>query len=198
MRKILIATYNKGKYAEFQAFFKSHGIETVAAYECDVPDTEEGETSFADNARKKAENGWAHTGLPTLADDSGLEIPDLNNYPGVLTARVTKQLGGYPQAVQNYCERVGRDSFPARYVAELCLVVDNKKSFATRAQVEGSLIRTARGTRDFGYDRWFIPKGYTCSCAELSLAEKEAISHRGKALRQLMECLQNDELRAVS
>lgn len=198
MHKILIATYNKGKYTEFQSFFAQHGIETVAAYEMNVPDVEEGETSFAENAKLKAENGWRCTGLPTLADDSGLEIPELNNYPGVLTARITKDLGGYPQAVAHYCSKLNKASFAAKYVAELCLYGGEDNIITSRATVEGMLQAHAKGERDFGYDQWFVPKGYTQTCAEISLAEKEKISHRGKALRQLMEQINRDELRAVS
>jgi XTP/dITP diphosphohydrolase len=199
MQKIVIATYNKGKYAEFQAFFAAHGFETVAAYELELPDVEEGDVSFADNARLKAEAAMRLTGLPALGDDSGLEIPELNNFPGVVTARFTKECGGYPAAVRHYLDTLNKKSCTARYVAELCLAQPSQPNIFVRAAVEGKLTADRRGEREFGYDQWFVPEGFTQSCAELSLAEKEKISHRGKALRLLMEKLKpDDRLRAVS
>lgn len=199
MQKIVIATYNKGKYAEFQAFFSAHGFETIAAYELELPDVEEGDVSFADNARLKAEAAMRLTGLPALGDDSGLEIPELNNFPGVVTARFTKECGGYPAAVNHYLDKLQKNSCAARYVAELCLAQPSQSNIQVRATVEGKLIHDRRGERDFGYDPWFVPEGHKQTCAELTLEEKEKISHRGKALRLLMEKMKpHDRLRAVS
>ena len=199
MHKILIATHNKGKYPEFETFFKAHGFKTVAAYEAKLSDVEEGDTSFAENARLKAAHGLKQKQLMTLGDDSGLEIPALDDFPGVITARFTKEQGGYQQAVNYYLDKLKADECRARYVAELCLAVADQEYITTRATVEGKLIRNPRGKEGFGYDQWFVPAGFTQTCAELTMAQKQEISHRGKALSQLIEQMQKHEsLRPLS
>jgi non-canonical purine NTP pyrophosphatase (RdgB/HAM1 family) len=198
MHKILIATHNKNKYIEFKAFFAEQWLETTAAFEQGVSDVIEGDISFAENARLKADHGLRLSGLPTLGEDSGLEIPALNNFPGVITKRFTDECGGYQSAVSHYLDKLGVETCDARYVAELCLSLPDQQYITTRATLEGSLIRTPRGEGIFGYDPWFVPKGFKKTCAELTVAQKQEISHRGKALRQLMEQMQkHDFFRAI-
>jgi XTP/dITP diphosphohydrolase len=199
MHKILSATYNKSKYAEFAHFFTAHGFETAASYQLEIPDVEEGVTSFAENAKLKAMNAMQYSHLPSLGDDSGLEIPELDNFPGVVTARFTKDQGGYPQAVEYYCNKLSKDRFAARYVAELCLALPNGDFITTRETLDGELIRHPRGDQSFGYDAWFVPEGLNQTCGEISRAEKEVISHRGKAVKSLLKKMEEyAPLRLVS
>lgn len=187
MQKIIIATYNKSKYAEFAHFFNAHGFETEASYQLEIPDIDEGVTSFAENAKLKAMNATQFSRLPSLGDDSGLEIPELDFFPGVITARFTKDQGGYPQAVAYFCDKLGKEHFKARYVAELCLALPNGDFITSRETLDGELIRAPRGDQSFGFDAWFVPEGLHQTCGEITRAEKEALSHRGKALKSLMK-----------
>lgn len=203
MQKILITTYNESKFAEFSAFFAEKAIDVVASYQMGIPDVEEGEISFAANAKLKADNGVLHSGLPSLADDSGIEIIDLDNFPGVITARYTKQVGGYAQATASFFAKLPQaTTLKARYVAELCLALPDGTYITARDTIEGHLKQTPSGDQLFGFDPWFVPTGETRSFAEMSKAEKAAISHRGKALRQLLQKIEQHEsasfLRAVS
>ncbi len=190
MQKILICTYNKNKYPEFQRFFKEHGYDTTAAFELGLGDVVEGDTSFHDNARLKAVHGYQQTKLASLGDDSGLEVPDLNFFPGVITARFAKEIGGYPQAIEHFYASLKTDQpIAAQYKAVLCLALSDEIILETEAIVKGHLIRHPRGERVFGFDQWFVPEGYTETFSQMSLAEKEALSHRGKALVNMAELM---------
>ena len=191
--QVLLASRNAKKLAELRRILAPAlpgvevlGLDDVDAYD-EVP---ESGATFVDNARIKAREGFEHTGLPTVADDSGLAVDELNGMPGVLSARwagghdddanlrlVLAQLGDVPD------ERLG--------AAFKCAVVylDAAGEVVTEGRMLGRLVREPRGDNGFGYDPIFVPDGHSRTSAELQVAEKDAISHRGRALRDLAEQL---------
>jgi XTP/dITP diphosphohydrolase len=194
--RILLASRNAKKLAELRRILAPAlpGVEVVGLD--DVPpydEVPESGATFVDNARIKAREGYARTGLPTVADDSGLAVDALNGMPGVLSARwagghgpgadeanlrlVLAQVGDVPD------ERLG--------AAFLCAVVyvDDAGEIVTEGRMPGRLVREPRGTNGFGYDPIFVADGHTRTSAELSVADKDAISHRGQALRALADQL---------
>jgi XTP/dITP diphosphohydrolase len=194
--KVLLATRNRKKLDELQRILSSSpellkvqlvGLDDVPSY-VEVPETG---LTFAENALLKAREGVKHTGLPTVADDSGLAVDALNGMPGVLSARwagghgddqanlnlVLAQIGDVPDAARG-----------AQFVCAAALVVpgpNGNKEHLVSGSMPGRLLRAPRGEGGFGYDPIFVAEGHTRSNAELTPAEKDAISHRGKAFRAL-------------
>jgi XTP/dITP diphosphohydrolase len=190
MTSLLLASRNRKKLAELRRILAPAlpnvsvlGLDDVEAYD-EVP---ESGATFADNALLKAREGFARTGLVTVADDSGLCVDALNGMPGVLSARwagrhgddeanlrlVLAQLADTPE------ERLG-----AAFVCALALVGPDDE-VVLPGRMPGRLIREPRGGNGFGYDPIFVPTGSTITSAELSDEHKDAISHRGQALRAL-------------
>jgi XTP/dITP diphosphohydrolase len=189
--KLLLASRNRKKLAELRRILEPAvpgvsvlGLEDVAGYD-EVPEIG---ATFAENALIKAREGYARTGLATVADDSGLTVDALNGMPGVLSARwsgrhgddeanlrlVLGQLADTPDA------RLG-----AAFVCAVALVSEHAE-VVVDGHMPGRLVREPRGSNGFGYDPIFVPAGYELTSAELPSAEKDAISHRGKALRALV------------
>jgi XTP/dITP diphosphohydrolase len=192
MSRILLASRNAKKLAEMQRIlaptFEVVGLDDVPAYE-EVP---ESGATFADNALIKAREGFVHTQMPTVADDSGLTVDALNGMPGVLSARwagahgddeanlrlVLAQLADTPD------ERLG-----ATFICAVAFV-DGAREIVVDGRMPGHLTREPRGSNGFGYDPIFVPDGYDVTSAELPSDEKDSISHRGQALRALAHRLQ--------
>jgi XTP/dITP diphosphohydrolase len=188
---LVLATANPGKLAELERILAGGqvGVELVGLGEfAGAPDVAETEATFAGNALLKARAIAAFTGLPSVADDSGLCCDALNGMPGVLSARwsgrhgddaanldlVLGQLGDVPD------ERRG-----AQFVCAAALALPSGREHVTEGLVSGQLLREPRGTGGFGYDPIFVPDGDHRTTAEMSGAEKDAISHRGQAFRAL-------------
>ncbi len=160
------------------------GLDDVPAYD-EIP---ESGATFADNALIKAREGFAHTGLPTVADDSGLSVDALNGMPGVLSARWSGRHGDdranlelvLAQLSDTPDERLG-----AAFVCAVALVSARGETVVD-GRMPGRLVRAPRGDNGFGYDPIFVPDGYEVTSAELPSAEKDAISHRGQALRAIV------------
>jgi XTP/dITP diphosphohydrolase len=190
--KVLLASHNAKKLAELRRIAGDLGIEVVGLD--DVPrydePIEDGET-FTDNALLKARAGYAASGLPTIADDSGIEVDVLNRMPGVRSARWAG-----PQkddAANNALLLAQIDDVPAerrtgRFVAVIALVAPDGEH-VVRGEMPGRIISEERGTNGFGYDPLFVPDGQTRTSAEMTSDEKDAISHRGRAMRGLMPVL---------
>ena len=191
MTKLLLASRNPKKLAEMRRIVAPAvphltvlGLDDVDPYE-EVPETG---ATFADNALIKAREGFAHTGLPTVADDSGLAVDALNGMPGVLSARWSGRHGDdeanlllvLGQLADTPDERLG-----AAFVCAVALVSD-RGEVVVDGRMPGRLVRASRGANGFGYDPIFVPAGYEVTSAELPSAEKDAISHRGQALRALV------------
>ena len=193
MTRLLLATRNAKKLGELRRILVAEGVEGLEVVGlADVEQFDEApETAptFEGNALAKARDAAAATGLPSIADDSGIAVDALNGMPGVLSARwagghgddranldlVLAQLSDTPD------ERLG-----AGFVCAAALVVPDGEETVVRGEWRGKLAREPRGTNGFGYDPIFVPEGESRSSAELDPAEKDAVSHRGRALRALL------------
>jgi XTP/dITP diphosphohydrolase len=196
MTRIVLATRNAGKITELRRILD--GIEVVGLEEFpDAPDVPETESSFAGNALLKARAIAAHTGLPAVADDSGLCVDALNGMPGVLSARWSGRLGSATgdkdranlELVLDQIADVPPGLRGAHFACAAALVLPDGTERVVEGRMPGHLIDAPRGTGGFGYDPIFVPDGETRTSAELSPDEKDAISHRGKAFRALAEIL---------
>lgn len=190
-----MASRNRKKLAELRRVLDAAGItglelvslDDVAPYE-EAPETG---ATFEENAVAKARDGFAATGLATLADDSGLEVAALNGMPGVLSARWA---GSHGEDVANYTLLLAqlRDVPDARRGAAFvsaCALVSGSGETVVRGEWPGLIAREPLGDNGFGYDPVFIPQGETRSAAQLSADEKDAVSHRGRALGLLVPAL---------
>ncbi|GAA0958273.1 RdgB/HAM1 family non-canonical purine NTP pyrophosphatase [Kribbella koreensis] len=191
MTKVLLASNNKKKLAELQRILAPivPGIEVLGLG--DVPAYEEPaetEPTFEGNALLKARAALAATGLPSIADDSGICVDALNGMPGVLSARWSgpaKDNHANNILLLGQLEDVPDERRGASFVAAVAFVREGAEDVVVRGEMPGSVIRELRGTGGFGYDVLFAAEGYDRTTAELSIEEKDAISHRGKALREL-------------
>ena len=197
--QILLASRNAKKLAELQRVVDAAGIVGLEVIGLDaVPEyPEEPETgaTFEENALIKARAGARATGLPCLADDSGLAVDALNGMPGVLSARWSGRHGDDPgnnELLLNQIGDVPDDRRGAAFVSACALVLPSGQETVVRGEWRGTILREGRGANGFGYDPLFIPDDEIAagrSSAELSAQEKDALSHRGKALAQLVPAL---------
>ncbi len=200
VRRLLLATRNRKKLAELRRILdEALGAGTVELLGCDdVPDcpevTETGLT-FAENALLKARTVAEATGLATVADDSGLAVAAMNGMPGVFSARWAGRHGDDEanlRLVLAQLADVPDDKRQAAFVCAAALVLPDGTTHVVEERQEGELVREPRGTGGFGYDPIFVGVGQTRTNAELSPAEKDAISHRGKAFRAIARILAGD------
>jgi XTP/dITP diphosphohydrolase len=184
MIRLVLATRNQGNVAELQRILD--GVELLDAEDAGVPDVEETGDTFADNALLKARAAVAASGLPAIADDSGLSVVALGGEPGVRSARYAGAHGDDEANLRLVLERMdGQAQRSARFVCAAALVAPDGREWVVEGTVEGELITEPRGTGGFGYDPIFVPEGEQRTTAEMSPHEKDAISHRGKAFRAL-------------
>lgn len=195
--KILLASRNPKKLEELRRILDPAlphvevvGLDDVPHYE-EVP---ESGATFAENALIKAREGHKHTGLPTVADDSGLTVDALNGMPGVLSARWAGGHGDDEANLRLVLDQVSHVPDERLGAAFVCAVayVDDAGEILTDGRMPGHLVRAPRGTNGFGYDPIFVPDGHDRTSAELSVPEKDAISHRGQSLRKLAARLSAD------
>ena len=194
MVKLVLATRNAKKVPEMRAILAEAGVEAeVLALDAfpDAPEVPETEPSFIGNALLKARAIAAHTGLPAVADDSGLSVDELRGMPGVLSARWAGRFGAGNQDQANLDLVLDQlvDTPPERRGAEFgcaaVLVMPDGTEAVGEGVLRGRLVGERRGENGFGYDPVFVPEGGSRTTAELSAEEKNAISHRGIAFRQL-------------
>ncbi|CAN5730458.1 RdgB/HAM1 family non-canonical purine NTP pyrophosphatase [soil metagenome] len=188
---ILVATTNPGKLREIEQILAGPSIHLVALSDVPpVPEPEETGNTFAENARLKALYYAAATGLPSVADDSGLEIDALGKAPGVHSARWhgTDYAVKFRRIYEGLAER-GVSRSPARFVAAVALADGDRILFETEGVVEGEIAPEPRGSGGFGYDPIFFYPPLGCTLAEVTGEAKAAVSHRGAALRGLREYL---------
>jgi XTP/dITP diphosphohydrolase len=198
MTKLLVASRNAKKLEEMRRILQGAGIEGIDVIGMDEVDPfdEAPETgaTFEDNAVEKARDAVAATGLPTVADDSGLEVDALNGMPGVLSARWAgsqKNDQANLELVLDQLTDVPDERLGAAFVCATALVLTDGTEIVVRGVWPGTLVRKPRGTNGFGYDPIFVPDGETRTSAELLTAEKDAISHRGRALGLLLPHLRS-------
>ena len=185
--KIVAATGNKHKIEEIESITKKFGMNVITKAEAGVGDleVEETGTTFEENSLIKAEAIMKATGMPAIADDSGLEADALNGAPGVYSARFSGE--GATDELNNakllkLMENIPDDERSARFVSVVTLCFPDGTVVAARGECPGTLRRSPRGDGGFGYDPLFVPVGYDKTYAEISAEEKNIISHRAKAL----------------
>ncbi|MGQ0776117.1 MAG: RdgB/HAM1 family non-canonical purine NTP pyrophosphatase [Pseudonocardiales bacterium] len=195
--RLLLATRNAGKLAELRRLLACasgvSGLEVLGLADVPTfPEAPETGATFEENALTKARDAAAATGLPAVADDSGLVVDALGGMPGVLSARWA---GGHGddaanlQLVLDQLKDVPDERRGAAFVCVAALVVPSGSDVVVRGEWRGTLATAPRGTNGFGYDPIFIPEGERRTSAELEPAEKDAVSHRGRALRALLPAL---------
>jgi XTP/dITP diphosphohydrolase len=187
--RAVLATRNAHKVEEVRRILAPYDVELVSLSDFpDVGDVAETGATFADNALLKARFVAAATGLPALADDSGLSVAALNDMPGVLSARWSGRHGDDAanlQLVLNQIADVPDERRMAAFVCAAAAVSPTGDELVVEGRVDGVIIRAPRGSNGFGYDPIFVPLGERLTTAEMSAADKDAISHRGKAFRAL-------------
>jgi len=189
--KILLATNNEHKKREFLQIFNEYNIENIELLMIndvlsEKIEIEESGKTFQENAYLKASGLFQITKIPTIADDSGLEIDDLCGMPGIDSA----VFAGEPRSDKNnrkkvisLLEQTNQNHYPARFITIICYF-DGKQSSYFEGKCEGRIVLEEKGTNGFGYDSIFIPDGYDRTFAEMSEAEKNSISHRANAIRE--------------
>ena len=198
-REVVLASNNAGKLREFSAILASAGINMIAQGTLGVPEAEEPHATFVENALAKARHASQHTGRPALADDSGLCVPSLGGAPGVYSARYASMNGGEKSDLANNLRLVSQlqdvDDRRAYYVAVLVYVesAEDPCPIIAEGRWHGEIVDAPRGGNGFGYDPYFWLPDSRCTVAELDPAEKNRISHRGRALQSLLA-----QLRAYS
>lgn len=189
--RIILATKNKGKIREFREALAEIGWEGVPLSEvADVPEPEETGSTFMENALQKARAYAEAVGMPVLSDDSGIIADVLGDEPGIYSARYAGVHGDDEANNQKLIERLrpySGDDRRAHYVCAVALVFPDGQSVTAEGTCEGILRDFYAGTGGFGYDPLFYLPPFGKTMAEISLAEKNSISHRGKALRNLIE-----------
>lgn len=193
--KVVLASGNAGKLREFGALLAPLGWQVVPQGELGVSEAEEPHLTFLENALAKARHASRHTGLPALADDSGLCVSALQDAPGVLSARYAALAGGERSDAANNAlllERMqGVEDRRARYVAVLVFVryADDPQPIVAEGVWPGQIALEPRGEGGFGYDPLFFLPEHQRTVAELDPTEKNRVSHRAQALRLLLERL---------
>ncbi|GIU66370.1 RdgB/HAM1 family non-canonical purine NTP pyrophosphatase [Candidatus Phycosocius spiralis] len=192
LEKLVIATHNAGKLAEITALLAPYHIEVVSAGDLGVPEPEETETTFIGNALLKARASTLATGLPALADDSGLEVMALDRAPGIYSARWAGPDRDFYAAmaeIERQLQDKGATDRTARFVCALALVYPDGTEKAFEGEVVGEVVGKPRGTQGFGYDPIFVAKGYHETFGELDPVTKHAISHRAHAFAQFVDAI---------
>lgn len=195
MKKIIFATHNEHKLTEVRAILEPLGYKVLSAGDLNLPDVEETGTTFKDNALLKAYEGYKHTSVPVLAEDTGLCIRALNGEPGVYTKRYAEQHGGFPKVFDVLAERMKDNPDKSAYFnCTMALVIDETRAEVFEGIFEGTILPSPQGDNGFGYDPVFVPNGYDKTVAELSDDKKNTISHRALALKKVATFLENNKL----
>jgi XTP/dITP diphosphohydrolase len=182
--KLVIATRNRHKLEEIHAIFNFQNLEVCSAFDFpDIPDVVEDGDTLEANAIKKAVEICNATGLPALADDSGLEVEALNGEPGVYSARWSgKGCSYHDNNLKLLRELAGNKNRHAQFRTVIALALPGEKPLTVEGSVQGRIIEELRGDQGFGYDPLFMPDGYNQTFAELPAEVKNKISHRARAL----------------
>jgi XTP/dITP diphosphohydrolase len=187
--RLVIASHNEGKVREIRALLGPYGIEPVSAAELDLPEPEETGTTFVANAELKAMQAADLSGLPALADDSGLCVEALNGDPGIFSARWAGEARDFGAAMKLVEDRLAAiDDAPrdAHFVCALALAWPDGHVEWFEGRVDGTLVWPPRGDNGFGYDAMFLPDGETLTFGEMAPEAKTPLTHRADAFRQLV------------
>ena len=201
--RLVIATHNPGKLREIATLIEPLGLSCVGAEEIGLPEPEEIGNTFVDNADLKAREAADLSGLPALADDSGLAVDALHGLPGIFSARWAEDEDGNRDFMRAM-ERVWREveaaapeaGHDAHFVCALSLAwPNNGQTEAFEGRVDGTLVWPPRGDQGFGYDPMFVPAGHEQTFGEMDPAAKHRISHRARAFKKLTSALRNSSSR---
>lgn len=193
--KLVLASHNAGKLREIADLLRPYGVQVTSAGELGLPEPDETEITFTGNAILKARASSEASGLPALADDSGLAVNALDGQPGIYSARWAETDGsgaaGGKRDFAYAMERVqaeleGKTDRSARFVCALCLYWPNGDKVVYEGEVRGQMVWPPRGTRGFGYDPMFQPDGYETTFGEMEPDAKHSISHRANAFKKLV------------
>jgi len=191
-RSIVIATHNKGKLQEFAELLAPYGVKAQSAGELGLPEPEETETTFRGNAKIKALSAMKASGLIAIADDSGLCVDALQGAPGVYTADWAGPTRDWSMAMRLVEEKLQAegamrpDQRKAQFVCTLCVMWPDGEAKFYEGVAPGQLVWPPRGSLGHGYDPVFVPDGQTTTFAEMTHDAKNKISHRARALEQLL------------
>lgn len=189
--KLVAATHNPGKVPEITALLDGR-FEIVTAGQLGLPEPDETESTFVGNALLKARHAADLSGLPAIADDSGLSVKALDGSPGIYSARwagPTKDFAMAMGKVEERLEATGSDDYSAWFTSALAVAWPNGPAMVVEGRVDGTLVFPGRGTRGFGYDPIFMPEGETLTFGEMDPAAKDAMSHRARAFAKLKAAL---------
>lgn len=189
--KLVLATHNPGKAPEIAALLDSR-FEIVTAGQLGLPEPDETESTFVGNALLKARHAADRSGLPALADDSGLSVKALDGAPGIFSARwagPSKDFVAAMKKVETRLEETGSDDRSAWFTSALAVAWPNGPAVVVEGRVDGILVFPGRGARGFGYDPIFLPEGQALTFGEMEPAAKDAISHRARAFAKLKAAL---------
>ena len=194
MQKLVLASNNAGKVKEFQALLAPLNFEVIPQGELGIPSAEEPHHTFVENALAKARHASAASGLPALADDSGICAHALDGMPGVLSARFAGVQGNDAANNQKLIQELkDQTDKGAHYVCALVFVnsANDPEPIIVQTRWYGQIVEQAAGANGFGYDPHFFLAEQKCTAAQLDPAQKNLISHRGQALRELIAQLQS-------
>ena len=192
--KLVIASHNPGKLVEITALLAPYRIETLGAARLGLAEPEETGSTFEANASLKAHAAMKATGLPALADDSGLVVPALSGAPGIYSARWAGPDRDFTFAMERVHRELGDKDRSATFVSVLALAWPDGDEALFRGEVHGRLTWPARGDQGFGYDPIFIPEGYATTFGEMGPEQKYGIDHRSRAFAKLVEaCFRTDD-----
>lgn len=185
--RLVVASHNTGKVEEITELLAPFGVETISAGSLGLPEPEETGDTFEANAALKAKAAAQASGLPALADDSGLVVPALDGAPGIYSARWAGPAKDFRTAMERVHRELGEKDRVASFVAVLALAWPDSRTEFFRGEVEGTLTWPPRGDRGFGYDPMFVPHGGMLTFGEIDPAEKHQTSHRARAFAKLVE-----------
>lgn len=185
--KLVIASHNPGKVREIADLLAPHGLSVVSAARLGLPEPEETGATFAENAILKATDAANASGLPVLADDSGICVAALGGQPGIYSARWAGPDKDFTVAMQRIeRELAGAADRSAAFICVLCLAWPDGRYETFEGRVDGTLVWPPRGTKGFGYDPMFVPEGGSLTFGEMDPAAKHAISHRARAFAKVL------------
>lgn len=190
--RLVVASHNSGKVREIGALLAPLGVEAVSAATLGLPEPEETETTFAGNARLKAEAAASASGLPALSDDSGLEVFALGGDPGVYSARWAGPEKDFRAAMERIWRELtekGATDLSARFVCALALARPSEPTQVFEGEARGVIVWPPRGEKGFGYDPIFLADGQTRTFGEMTHDEKLPLTHRARAFEQLLAAL---------
>ena len=194
LSEVIFASHNAGKIKEIKELLEPLGIKVKSAVDVDLPDVAETGTTFAENSLLKSQTIAKLTGVPCIADDSGLCVDALNGAPGVYSARYAP-IRDFVKGMEKLLEEMAQSrnkSRKAHFSCVISLAFPDGEYKLFEGRVNGEIATVPSGEGGFGYDPLFVPEGYDCSFAQMPKSEKNKISHRGRAVAKLLEYLKNN------